>query len=143
MAPVFTEEPAITEQARRCAFRWNGTVVEVRAALKPRQLFLIPQLRVLVDGREAATGSAFFHGQFTGEFAGAEERAHRVKVVAGSRLWFDWMPCSVSIDDDVLYNGAVPIQGAWGVFLFGALIAGAIIGGLDAIVNGVRAALAD
>ena len=96
---------------KQAGFRWNGSTITVKARIGARHLFLATEEHLYVDGQPIAeTGGFKIWSTGVGEFIDSQGTKHQIEYETGG-LFFSWIPCTVSIDGEIVYKGAAPVRG--------------------------------
>lgn len=114
----------LTPKRKQAGFKWNGLTIIIESKILARYLFLATREYIYVDGQLVVEGGGFrFRERGTGEFTDSQGDNHQIEYEARGGLFLTWVPCSISIDGEIVYKGACPIRG-----LYKAITAGIFCG---------------
>ena len=128
------EEHSIEPGAKKQAgFIWNNSTIIIEQKRRIRELYLIPHATLYVNGqRIVETCSVLKKGKHreleeddksppeavetkgdnTGEFIDLQGTSHQIELSVEG-FFDDWLPCSISIDGNVVYKGGIPKRTGW------------------------------
>lgn len=98
---------------KQAGFKWNTSTILIECRILARYLFLATQSYLYVDGQLVLeTGGFRIREKGIGEFLDSQGHRHQIEYEGGG-LFLTWVPCSISIDGDLVYKGACPIRGLY------------------------------
>ncbi len=116
----------LISKGKQAGFKWNDTIIILESKTSAKFFYLATQTtqtKLYVNGiLTLETGGFNLWSRAVGEFVDSLNNNHQIEYEEGG-IFSTWLPCTVSIDGEKVYNGGIPVKGILkGLFAFSMLL---------------------